>query len=80
MDYMRSKWKSEYVKVFNQDKFHCLRNNDSLGKLLNFKQICDMIKDDKSDQVRLCIPYLLCVVCLFCESLNFNCHVCNFLY
>ena len=74
--YMRQKWKSAYVRIFNQDQYRCLRTKDCSGALLNFKQICDMVKKIKNNEVR----FFTCdVVCCFAASLNFNCRVCYFL-
>ena len=74
--YMRQKWKSAYVRIFNQDKYRCLRKKDCSGALLNFKQICKMVKNIKNNEVR----FFTCdVVCCFAASLNFNCRVCYFL-
>ena len=74
--YMRQKWKSAYVRIFNQDKYRCLRTKDCSGALLNFKQICKMVKKIKNYEVR----FFMCdVVCCFAASLNFNCRVCYFL-
>ena len=76
MAYMRPKWKSAYVRIFNMDKFRCLRTDNSSGALLNFKQICKMVKRIKNREVRF---FLSVVVCCFAASLNFNCHICYFL-
>ena len=76
MAYMRPKWKSAYVRIFNMDKFRCLRTDNSSGALLNFKQICKMVKRIKNREVRF---FLSVVVCWFAASLNFNCRVCYFL-
>ena len=75
MAYMRLKWRSAYVRIFNTEKFKCLRTNESSGVLFNFKQICDMVKKVKNDDVRF---YFVFVVCCFADSLNFNCRVCYF--
>ena len=75
MAYMRPKWRAAYVRIFNSEKFKCLHTNQSSGVLLNFKQMCNMVKDVKNDDVRF---YFVFVVCCFADSLNFNCRVCYF--
>ena len=74
--YMRPRWKSAYIRIFNMEKFRCLRTDESSGVVLNFKQICTMVKSIKNNEVSVLLSV---VVCCFAASLNFNCRVCYFL-
>ena len=64
MAYMRSKWKSAWIRIFNMDKYRCLRKDDSSGVLLNFKQICQMVKRIKNNEVRFFSCAVVCYVLL----------------
>ena len=64
MAYMRPKWKSAWIRIFNLDKYMCLRKDDSSGVLLNFKQICKMVKGIKNNEVRFFLCVVVCYVLL----------------
>ena len=73
MKYMKDKVKSNYLILFNSEKYRCLRSNHSI--LMNYKEMCRILSPVTSESVR--------IVALFCfvlnkQFLNLNSHVCCF--
>ena len=76
MSDMKKKWESEYVKLFNSEKYTCLREGCN-SNVLSFKCIREMTKTNTTGEVRIFVS-IICLIVFIIHSLNLNFHVCHF--
>ena len=76
MGNMKKKWECEYVKLFNSEKYNCLRE-DCNSTVFSFKCIREITKTNTTGDVRIFVS-VICLIVFNIHSLNLNFHVCHF--